>query len=170
VNSKGKLAWTTSAEDSPITFTIERSNDGRNFTAIGEVQGHNKNELNYYTFNDPILINEVGWYRLLMVSKNGKKKYSSVVQLKNTASDFEVGNIVNPFANNLSVSVSMINGGHVNIELTDMSGKIVKSTKQLVHAGTNSIQIDTQSLASGVYTIKLSTKDKFITRRVVKKY
>lgn len=171
VNSKSQLYWTTSAEDSPVTFKIERSTDGRNFTEIGEVQGKNKgNELNYYSFIDPLQVTEINWYRIRIVSDNGKKKQSSIIQIKNAVSDFEVGNIVNPFANNLSMNISMIQSGQVTIELIDMIGNKISSSKQVVHAGSNSIQIDTQSLAAGVYTLKLYNKDKTVTRRVIKKY
>ncbi|MGZ5134924.1 MAG: T9SS type A sorting domain-containing protein, partial [Flavitalea sp.] len=171
VNSKGQLYWTTTAEDAPVTFKIERSTDGRNFTELDEMQGKNKgNELNYYSFLDPLQVNDINWYRIVMVSSNGKKKHSSIIQIKNTLTDFEVGNIVNPFANKLSMNITMIQSGQVTIELTDMIGNTIVSNKKVVHAGSNSIQIDTQSLASGVYTLKLYNKDKTVTRRVIKKY
>lgn len=171
VNSKANLSWTTSQEDSPVTFIIERSSDGRNFTAAGEVQGYNNGKtINHYSFADPVSVSDKVWYRIAIVTPGGKKKYSSIIQLYNSLPDFELTNMANPFTNSLVFDISISGSSAITAELIDISGKVVLASKQLVYAGTNSINLGgTQSLPSGIYTLRVINKDKFIIKRVMKK-
>jgi hypothetical protein len=106
-----------------------------------------------------------------MVTPNGRKKYSSIIRLYNNVPDFELNNLINPFGNNLSFDVTLSGTSLVTTELIDISGKTLLSVKQLLYTGTNSINLgNVQTLPSGIYTLRVINKDKFITRRVVKKY
>jgi hypothetical protein len=171
VENKSCLSWTTSRENSSLTYIVERSMDGRNFSAAGEVSAHaNGENLNHYTFTDPFLFNDRIWYRVIMKAPDNKKKYSSIIQLKNDPPDFDLSNIINPFSNNLAFNITVGNNSAVYIELIDMSGKTILSNKQMVYTGTNSINLaNTQSLSSGIYTLRVVNKDRFITKRVVKR-
>ena len=105
-----------------------------------------------------------------MVTPGGKKKYSSIIQLQNNLTDFELNNIVNPFNSSLTFDITVTGNSVITAELIDISGKAVLSNKQLVYTGTNSINFgNAQSLPSGIYTLRVVNKDKFIIRRVVKK-
>jgi hypothetical protein len=105
-----------------------------------------------------------------MKTPDNKKKYSSIIQLKNDLHDFDLSHIINPFNNSLAFNITMANNAAVTIELIDMSGKTVLSNKQMVYTGTNSINLaNTQSLSSGIYTLRVANKDRFITKRVVKR-
>lgn len=170
VDSKGQVSWSTSLEDEPVTYIIERSTDGRNFTATGEVKGYyNGSNNNRYTFTDPVAVVDKIWYRLAIVTTSGKKKYSSIIQLRNSLQDFELTNIVNPFNSSLVFDLTMAGNSAITAELIDMSGRSVLSHKQLVYSGTNSISLtNAASLPAGIYTLRITNKDKFIIKRVVK--
>ncbi len=170
-DNNAHLSWSTSHEDSPLTFIVERSNDGRNFSVAGEIAGHNNgNTINHYSFTDPLPVNDKIWYRVILKTPANKKKHSSIIQLKNNLTDFDLTNIINPFSNSLAFNITIAGSSAVLIELIDMAGKTVLSGKQMVYAGTNSINLNnTQALSSGIYTLRVATKDRFIIRRVVKK-
>lgn len=171
VENKSRLSWSTSREDAPLTYIVERSTDGRNFSAAGEVSAYNNGDnINHYSFTDPLLFSDRIWYRVIMKTPGNKKKYSSIIQLKNDLPDFDLSNIINPFSYNLAFNITIGNNSAVTIELIDMSGKTVLSNKQMVYTGTNSINLgNTQSLSSGIYTLRVGNKDSFITKRVVKR-
>jgi len=169
-DNKAHLSWSTSRENSPVTFIVERSNDGRNFYLAGEVAAYNNdNNINHYSFTDPLFSDGI-WYRVVMKTTTGKKKHSSVIQLKNNLTDFELSNIVNPFNTNLAFNIVIGASSAVSIELIDMAGKTILSGRQVVYTGTNSMNFgNTQTLPSGIYTLRVANKDRFIIRRVVKK-
>lgn len=169
-DTKSKLTWRTSQEDMPVIFVIERSNDGYNFIPVGEVPGYNNgSSSNIYNFKDPVSVNDKVWYRVVITSPSKKKKYSSTIRLVNNMPDFELTNLVNPFNSRLNFDITVTQNTTITTELIDMSGRTVLSNRQLVYAGTNSITIgNTHVLQSGIYTIRVSSKDRFITNRVVK--
>ena len=169
--NKAAISWSTSKEDAPLLFVIEKSSDGVNFTRVGEIAGYNNNdEINRYSFVDPAATGERNWYRVVMISPDGKKKYTSVIQLKNNIPDFAVTNIINPFQGNLKFDITTATNASVVIDLIDISGKTILTTKQFIYTGVNSMNlVNTQSLASGIYTLRIANKDMFITKRVIKR-
>ena len=114
-------------------------------------------------------VNDRVWYRIAMVSATGKKKYSTIIQLYHKATDFELANIVNPFAATLTYNVTVADNSVITSELIDVAGKTVSSQKQLVYAGTNSVNFDTQALPAGIYTLRVVNKNKYLVHRLVKK-
>ncbi|MGZ8540405.1 MAG: T9SS type A sorting domain-containing protein, partial [Chitinophagaceae bacterium] len=171
LDSKATLSWSTSQENSLITFLIERSTDGRNFSAAGELPGYNNGKnINHYSFTDPMPVSDKIWYRIVMVTTSGKKKHSAIIQLKNDLLDFDLTNIINPFSSSLPFNITSATSSVITIELIDIAGRTVLSRKQIVYMGTNSMNLgNTQPLSSGIYTLRVINKDKFITRQVVKK-
>ena len=170
VDTKANLAWSTTHEDSPVRFIIERSADGRNFSKAGESPGYNNGDnTNHYSFIDPVPVHDRVWYRIAMVTTGGQKKYSSIIQLYSKLTDFELTNIINPFNNNLAFDLAVAENSMVTYELIDMSGRTVSIKKQMVYAGTNSVNLGTQSLPAGIYTLRIANKNKYLVKRVVKK-
>ena len=171
IDSKSQLSWSTSQEEGPVTYLIERSTDGRNFSSAGQVTGYNNgNATNHYTFTDPVSVADKVWYRVIIMNGSGKQKHSSIIQLKNDLRDFELNNIVNPFNSSLQFDIAVTTSSAITAELIDFSGKSVLTHKQLVYAGTNSITLtNTASLPSGIYTLRVLNKDRFIIKRVMKK-
>lgn len=169
VNSKAQLSWTTSRENESAMFIIEKSIDGQRFFTAGEVSGNkNGNTVNRYTFTDAAQLNDATWYRILMITSSGTKRYTSIIQLKNISTNFDLGSIVNPFTNNLNLAISTNKTSEVSIELSDMSGRKVISIKKMVYTGSNGITLDTQTLPAGVYSLRILYKDQSVIRRVIK--
>ena len=173
VNDYGQLTWTTSKEDEPISFNIERSNDGINFFTIGTVNSHNDYSaaINRYTFNDPVQILGKKFYRIVMINRNLQKKYSRVIQLsKGVSSVFTLLNVVNPFYDKIDFDISIPADGKVDVQLIDMMGKTVKKTSYIVQEGINSLNLgNTDNLAAGMYIFQLSHQGEVLTSKVIKK-
>jgi hypothetical protein len=173
VNDYGQLTWTTSKEDEPISFNIERSNDGINFFTIGTVNSHNDYTaaINRYTFNDPVQILGKKFYRIVMINRNLQKKYSRVIQLsKGVSSVFTLLNVVNPFYDKIDFDISIPTDGKVDVQLIDMMGKTVKKTSFIVQEGINSLNLgNTDNLPAGMYIFQLSHQGEILTSKVIKK-
>jgi len=105
-----------------------------------------------------------------MVPATGGKKYSSIIQLNNNLIAFDVSNVINPFTNGLSFDITSAENSVIISELIDMSGKTILSVKELVYTGTNSFTLNTQSLPAGIYTLRVVNKNRWLVKRVVKKY
>ena len=165
-NSLAQLSWNTSPETTPVHFIVERSIDGRNYNSVATLAGGNNN--NRYLYTDPRQVSGTVWYRIIMVTQSGKKKYSSVIQLRDNNSELDITNVVNPFNGTLNFNVIIPANTEVSIELLDMAGRKVFSTEKLVYTGSNSLSLDTKSIAPGIYTLRVGTKEKYLVKRVIK--
>jgi hypothetical protein len=173
VTDKGHLSWTTSKEDEPVIFTIERSSDGNNFIPIGTVNGLNDYTAanNSYSFIDPTVVTTKVYYRLMMSISSGAKKYSRTIQLNSSSGD-SIGlmNVINPFNYSLDFDVTSKTDTKIEAELLDLFGKVVLKSNFLVRAGTNALSLpNTDLLSSGTYILRITNSEVFINRKVLKK-
>jgi trimeric autotransporter adhesin len=171
VNDRSNLDWTTSKEDEPIQFTIERSADGNNFTPIGNINSlNNQASLNNYSFIDPLPVADKQYYRIVLTNPDNKKVYSRTILLSKDASLFRLVNLINPFSNKLEFDITVPANGKIDIQLIDLSGKILKKNSYLVNEGANSLTVPhTDGLPAGLYLLQISNNEDAITRKVVKK-
>jgi hypothetical protein len=167
------LSWTTSKEDEPVIFNIERSNDGINFSLSGSVNSHNNYSypVNYYSFTDPIVVTGKVFYRLNMTVESGGKKYSRIIQLDLQKNEgFGLVSVINPFNYSIEFDVTSPADTTIDVQLLDIFGKIVQKNSYRIHAGINALSIlNTENLPSGTYIFRVKSNELLINRKVLKK-
>lgn len=164
------LRWTVNKEEGSIRYYIEKSTDGVNFQHIGTVEGRsNGNDINHYQFNDNTVISEKAWYRVVLVTEDNKRQYSSAILLRRTIEPVEFLKIVNPFRQYLQFEVAATSDQEAMIELLDMNGVRVRQMKKRLYTGVNSIRIEnTESLPAGAYMLRLQYNDKMLRQKALK--
>jgi hypothetical protein len=174
VGDKANLAWTTSKEDEPITFVIERSNDGAFFNAIGTVNSHTDytTAVNSYTFIDPTPVSGKVFYRLALKDLSGSQKYSRTIPLSlNNGVTFNLANIINPFNYSIEFDITSSTDAKIDVELIDLMGKVVRKNSYQVHAGINALSLlNTDNLPYGTYIFRVKNDQVLINRKVQKRF
>ena len=153
--SEGKinrLYWTTISEINNKGFIVERSDDGRIFTAVGSVatkasNGNSTQRINY-EYADIQPYSET-WYRLKQVDKDGKNSYSNTIQIKSEVAVLRV--YPNPTSGNIHIEK---NKKITGIRIMEITGKTVK---QLMPSTNGNYHIS--NLAPGVYLFEISSED-----------
>ncbi|HRO43079.1 MAG TPA: S8/S53 family peptidase [Flavipsychrobacter sp.] len=74
----------------------------------------------------------------------------------------------NPFNEQLTINLLARKAERLTITITDVTGKTVFVSSQMLHEGTNKLHIKIPALASGIYVCKLMMDDEVRTLRVVK--
>ena len=173
VNDKGHLSWTTSKEDMPVTFILERSNDGVNFAQTGTVNSYNDymSPVNSYSFVDPISIVGKAYYRLILAEQSGARKFSRTIQLNKADSDgLGLVSVINPFNHTLEFDIASKTDAKIEVELLDLFGKVVQKGSYTVRPGINALSMpNTDVLPSGTYILRVRNNEVFINRKVLKK-
>jgi hypothetical protein len=172
ITGHANLSWNTSRENEAVHFDIEKSSDGINFDKIGTVNSYTNyiSEVNHYSFINPFEFSGKAWFRIIMINNKGGKKYSRIIQLTDERIVFGLGNIVNPFRNELSFEVITTNNAKIDVSLIDLFGKTVKTKSYTVYSGVNSLSIsNTEKWTPGIYILKVKNKDIVINNKVVKK-
>ncbi len=153
-----------------LEFIIERSYNGIDFSKVGFIDSYNNNAtINQYSFIDPLSFTDKAWYRIVIVTPEGKKKHSSIIQLKKNMPGFDFGNVINPFNNTLVFDIIVDRNATISVTLIDMAGRTVLSNKHKVYTGVNSLNLSgAQTIQGGVYILQVINADNVIRKRVIK--
>jgi hypothetical protein len=171
ITNRAHLNWSTTRESERMIYEVERSTDGRNFDHIGAVQGYYNNaESNQYTFVDSSFLTGKTFYRIALVTVDGRKRYSHTIQLNSKAEDFSVMNVINPFESAIMFDVVTSSDSKIDAFLLNSSGSLVKQQSFTVQNGINNLSLkNLDYLPSGVYILQLRNKENIITQKIVKK-
>lgn len=163
-----QLKWTTVRAFDAVTYVVERSGDGINFSSIGTqaVSGNNAISASQYFYSDINPLGGKSYYRLRIVSKSGKISYSEVVtvNMKRTVS---VSVMPNPVVNAFSVHFEPVANSNFEVSLLSADGKTVFRNKYAVHPGDVQTIQRPSALSSGVYylvVVNQSTNEKEIIK------
>ena len=146
------LAWKTTNEINSKNFEIERSSDARNFSSIGTVNAYNSQATNNYSFADAQPLVGSSFYRLKIVDRDGKFKYSNVVSI-NTKLKGGLTVYPNPTTDNITVSHSKASA-NTTLNVLTVSGKKVSSITVSKDAVQTSVDVST--LPAGNYVIVIN--------------
>ena len=164
------LQWTTTGEDEPVQFYIEKSMNGSNYTVIGTINGHNdySSEYSNYSFTDPAPVNGKVFYRIRM-SNNSQSVYSRTIQVSNIADHCSFVSVINPFKYKLDFELSAAAQQRAEVMLIDQAGRTVKQKVFLLSNGINNLSIrDTEKLQAGIYYLRVIAGGTVLQKKVMK--
>jgi hypothetical protein len=164
------LDWSTESEAGSDHFEVEHSPDGRNFVQIGTVAAKGNSILkSYYNFVHRNPASQVNYYRVKLVNKDGKINYTNIVKLAPGAKPIPMTVMPNPFNSSFTVAVNFKRSGHAIMSIVDVNGKLVRSTRHIVRAGFNSLNVnDLETLPSGTYIVHLKTDEETAFSKIIK--
>lgn len=156
------LQWDTEQEESLEGYVIERSDNGRDFAAIGEKAATgNGASRQVYTYADSsyLLVNSATiYYRLRIVDADGSIRYSSVVSVQLPSAKGLVRIVPNPVTGDGRVKwlIRSSEAGHANWMLADGQGRVWLRGRAEIVSGSNTVEIDASQLAAGVYYLHVA--------------
>lgn len=147
-----KLEWQVENEIRFDRYEVERSFNGETFSKIGEVTASGARN---YSFNDNVdaARGKRIYYRLKKVDRDGKFKYSEIFSLQiplNTK--FSV--YPNPAGPVIQLQLNNSVNGIVSVQITDLTGKVVKQNSFVVNGTT--VRVSTDGMTSGSYLVKFN--------------
>jgi len=155
------LQWSTASEQNNQGFEIQYSSDGTNFDRLSFVNskannGNSSSILNY-EYTDTRLLSGNAYYRLKQIDKDGRSSYSNIILLKgDKINAITLSNIYpNPAKNKLNVTLASPANDKINIEIRDLSGKLVMRQASKIMSGNNNLSLEVASLPAGSYFIKV---------------
>lgn len=156
----GLLNWKTSSEQNTSHFEIERSIDGRNFIKIGTITAAGNSviekQYNYIDKNITLLGSPVIYYRLKTIDADGKSTYSKIIAININNKEAVVMLYPNPVHESATLMISVSKKEKITYSIIDQTGKTIQQNNISINAGSNTVLIETNSLAAGVYTLSLN--------------
>ncbi len=159
------LNWETLQETNADKFIVERSLNGKEFLAIGEVNGYrNSTDIKIYTFKDKSPVKGANYYRLKQVDFDGKIRYSGTSEVNFTMDVVVLTIYPNPVAD--VIYISGLAKQKFNSKLYDSRGKVIL---RQAWSSQPTIKLPTL-LQPGIYLLELNLEGgkKFIKKIMVK--
>ena len=167
------VEWTTAAEINNAGFEIQRSANGRDYTAIGFTAGAgNTSEMQHYKYDDKNVIAGIRYYyRLEQIDFDGATEISNTV----SAALAEKGNIKwmqllpNPAEQASSVVVNTSLEYDATISIIDAKGMVAYQKSTRLYNGINNFDLDLSGFAAGIYIVTVNTGVETFSKQLVVK-
>jgi hypothetical protein len=165
-----EINWTTTSEINNNYFTIERSNDLKNFEVIDVVKSKNGNSnvTQSYNLMDRNPIKGTSYYRLKQTDYDGQYEYFApvAVTVKSTYDDVTV--YPNPVTGNGYLTFSSLKDDEQTVVIYDVAGRLVYQKQYTITTGNNKLTLETINLTKGMYFIKMDNAEDGINLKFIK--
>jgi GEVED domain/Secretion system C-terminal sorting domain len=155
------LEWATLQESNVDYFILERSKNGKLFSPLSNkieskgIHGNSSVELKYL-YTDAMPLSGYNYYRLVQFDKDGGRFVSPVVKLKfDDAMRFVT--YPNPVRDLLHVNLFALSSQNIQLQLVDITGRLVYKDLVSVVKGDNEITISTKALSKGIYILSVKS-------------
>lgn len=150
------VSWETTAEVNNDYFEVEKSADAKNWSLLATLKGAATTKvLQEYKTVDEQPFPTLNYYRLKQVDFDRTTTFSRIVSVD--MGNFQINKLwPNPVADVLNISLDQsVDSGEY--EITDINGRVVKKPQKI--SATSALLIPVGNLDTGIYLIKIRTKD-----------
>lgn len=161
------LDWETSSEKNNDFFTVERSLNATDFTAVGVVKGAgNSASSRRYNFIDKTPPNGILYYRLRQTDFNKQSKVSEIVMVV-TDDNYSVNIFPNPSSGEFNMEIISEKGSVIEYEVSDALGRSILLKRSL---SSDNLQVEKIQLEQkGVYFLRITINDNVEYKKVIKR-
>jgi hypothetical protein len=147
------LQWTTATQQNSNYFSVQRSQDGANWTTIGQVAaaGNSENQLQY-NYIDRQPLTGANYYRLQEVAGDGSSVYSPIRDVNFSGTAITTSWYPNPTHDRLTLTS---NGNLQSIILTTIDGRILQTFDGIASGQS----LDLSRYPFGIYFLVIRTSD-----------
>lgn len=133
-------------------YTIERSADGRSFSAIGNIDVQPGSGRKEYTFTDNNPLAAINYYRVVVNTQNGNRVYSAVKVVSRREKGGVMGLFPNPATNFINMTVPQAwQQTTLAVQVVAADGRVVLTDMRKQAAGTEWVNLNT--LNGGAYRL-----------------
>ena len=165
-----KLHWRTESEKDNAGFELQRSENAEDFKTLQFVVGAGTSaEPKEYNFTDKaIRKGQVYYYRLKQTDFNGSFSFSKLVVVRPQNGKLEVGEFFpNPANSQIKINISLAESNNLQIYIYYPGGQLMRTETRVGNAGEQEISLDTNSLAAGIYFVKIVMGGEQVYRKIV---
>jgi hypothetical protein len=162
-----KITWSTATEKNVNYFTVLSSLDGLTWKVEQQVNATgNSNTKQNYAIDSRGSINTT-YYRLAATDNDGTIMEYYPISSYCENNDVSWSVFPNPTKNEFSVIINGYQNSQNDLQLFDLSGKLVLSQTLNIVAGSNLFSVNTSILSKGIYLLKLNNLDTYKTIKLV---
>lgn len=169
-NSNVKLNWELAVTNNYKDVVLEKSNTSSNFSAIMvySLDG-TEDENNIFSYTDNSLSGDMVFYRLKATDMSGKVEYSNILSFRMNADAKKelklYPSVINSYT---TVNISVTQKAEAVLQVTDMSGRMVKQQQLMLNAGVNNVTVNGfERYLKGNYIVSVRTATDMFTQKIL---
>lgn len=167
-NNNVKLNWELAVANNYNNVVLEKSNTSSNFSAIMEYSLAGI-ENNKFSYTDNNLSGDLVFYRLKATDMSGKVEYSNILSFRmnaNTKRELKLyPSVINSYT---TVNINVAERTGAVLQVTDMSGRMVKQQQLMLNSGTNNITVNGfERFLKGNYIVSVKTSTDIFTQKIL---
>ena len=165
-----QLKWTTNSNNTTDYFEVQRSFDGKVFTAIQTIKikptddgiGNYAFQEDISAFNKPYV-----YYRLKIKMQGGVGGYSNVLRLNFPINSNDAMIFPNPANDVIQLAMTSDKKQDVKMQVYNFAGALVESKSYPLIQGTNVFSINIENWKQGAYVVELLTANQTIHKKLI---
>jgi Secretion system C-terminal sorting domain len=146
--------WNTEVEINVSKYEIEFSTNGQSYTSLGTLAPQNM-ATNHYQFTIVNFTETIYYLRLKMIDIDGRFTYSNVAIVRMNRNNNLFNVYPNPANDFVNAELGYNAKGEYNIELIDVTGRIVNYTSVYDVNGNHLIRMHRNGIKNGIYILKM---------------
>lgn len=152
-SDKVNLDWSTASEENNSFFTVERSENGTSWSAIGQVKAAgNSTSVNFYGFTDASPVAGTSYYRIRQTDLDGQSTVSEIKTVNNAATAKTIGLYPVPNNGNTITVTGIRDYSNFQLAVISSNGNAVYTTNL------SSASVNLPELVKGFYFIRITDK------------
>ncbi|MDQ8006137.1 MAG: carbohydrate binding domain-containing protein [Pedobacter sp.] len=157
--------WKTETETDASHFELLRAGEDGNFKYLTKVSA--KNTASTYNFSDAKPLKGINYYKLLQYDIDGKvNEIKEIASAKFDFNSTELALYPNPATGNFSFNLDSYAGKTISVQLTDLTGKTLKTETLNAVNGINTVSLP-QALSAGLHFVKISGQNLYKTSKLM---
>ncbi|MDQ6609380.1 MAG: SGNH/GDSL hydrolase family protein [Bacteroidota bacterium] len=160
--NNNNLKWTVAQEQDVESYEIERSEDGRTWKKAGTIKSLGNSAIQRtYSFIDNAVSGVKQFYRLITVDINGTSNQSNIIILNGAKTNIlKLGSLFpNPADSRINLVVDLPSKATVIIDVMDVIGRVVKTQKNSLESGSNTVELNVEELTKGSYFVRVASEN-----------
>ncbi|MBS4063529.1 MAG: PQQ-dependent sugar dehydrogenase [Chitinophagaceae bacterium] len=160
-NDDALLKWVVSNEQNVLSYTVERSADGVNFTEAGTVNatGNINQQTYHFTDYNAAQLGNIVYYRIRSNEITGTGRYTNTISVNFVVTTVVSVNLQpNPVISKTNLLIDAVADEMVQLKIVDNAGRIIKLMNVILVKGKNTILLDVNTLNTGLYYIHINGK------------
>ena len=165
-----QVEFGNATESDVVNYVVEKSADGRTFTAAGTLSPKTNNGgLNSYAYFDASPKRGNNFYRIKVTERNGNVKYSTTLNISLQTDGIWVNAYPNPVrGNNVNVQLENFDKAVYTISIFNQMGQRVYAKNISHNGGTATFTIDLPvAIKKGVYSLQVGNATTTVNNKIV---
>jgi len=160
------IQWTTATETNNDYFTIERTQDGINYTTIQVVKGAGTSSTSHtYIAIDESPLTGISYYRISQTDLDGTTRNLNTAVFEPCVNDESINAFCND-GSNIYVQINSLESEGYTLILTNTLGQTITTQTYNASIGLNNYKLQVNNVARGIYILHIIGKDKTYSKKL----